>query len=51
MLARAGAEDVAARLDPAEIEHALPRIAEAAYRARYQSDAGAVLRSALGSAA
>jgi hypothetical protein len=51
MLARAGAADVAARLDPAEIERALPRIAEAAYRARYQSDAGSVLRDALGSAA
>ncbi|MGH7337908.1 MAG: DUF7700 domain-containing protein, partial [Myxococcota bacterium] len=51
MLARAGAPAVAARVDPAEIERALPRIAEAAYRARYHSDAGAVLRSALGSAA
>jgi hypothetical protein len=51
MLARAGAADVAARLDPAELERALPRIAEAAYRARYQSDANAVLRNALGSAA
>jgi hypothetical protein len=51
MLARAGAADLAARIDPAEIERALPRVAEAAYRARYQSDAGAVLRSALGSAA
>jgi hypothetical protein len=51
MLARAGAPDVAARVDPAEIERALPRVAEAAYRARYQSDAGAVMRSALGSAA
>jgi hypothetical protein len=51
MLARAGAADVAARVDPAEIERALPRVAEAAYRARYHSDAGAVLRSALGSAA
>jgi hypothetical protein len=51
MLVRAGAADVAARVDPAEIERALPRVAEAAYRARYHSDAGAVLRSALGSAA
>jgi hypothetical protein len=51
MLARAGAADVAARVDPAELERALPRVAEAAYRARYHSDAGAVLRSALGSAA
>jgi hypothetical protein len=51
MLARAGADDVAARVDPAAIERALPRVAEAAYRARYHSDADAVLRSALGSAA
>ena len=51
MLARAGATDVAARVDPAAIERALPRVAEAAYRARYHSDADAVLRSALGSAA
>ena len=51
MLARAGAADIAARVDPAEIERALPRVAEAAYCARYQSDAGAVMRSALGSAA
>jgi hypothetical protein len=51
MLARAGAADLAARVDPSEIERVLPRVAEAAYRARYQSDAGAVLRSALGSAA
>jgi hypothetical protein len=51
MLARAGAEEVAARLDPSEIERALPRVAEAAYRARYQSDTGTVMRDALGSAA
>jgi hypothetical protein len=51
MLARAGAADVAARVDPREIERALPRVAEAAYRARYHSDAGAVLRDALGPAA
>jgi hypothetical protein len=51
MLARAGAAELAARVDLAEIERALPRVAEAAYRARYHSDAGAVMRSALGSAA
>ena len=50
-LARAGAADGAARVDPAAIERALPRIAEAAYRARYQSDADSVMRTALGSAA
>ena len=51
MLARAGADDVAARLDPAALERALPRVAEAAYRARYHHDASAVMRTALGSAA
>ena len=51
MLTRAGADDIAARLDPAAIERALPRVAEAAYRARYHHDDGAVMRTALGSAA
>jgi hypothetical protein len=51
MLARAGADDVAARLDPAALERALPRVAEAAYRARYHHDSDAVMRTALGSAA
>ncbi len=47
MLARAGAADLAARVDAREIERALPRVAEAAYRARYHSDPGAVLRRTL----
>ena len=51
MLERAGAPELAARVDAREIERVLPRVADAAYRARYHSDAGAVLRSALGSAA
>jgi hypothetical protein len=51
MLARAGAAEVAERVNPSEIERALPRVAEAAYRARYQSDTGTVMRDALGSAA
>jgi hypothetical protein len=51
MLERAGAADLAARVDARELERALPRVAEAAYRARYHSDEAAVLRSALGSAA
>ena len=51
MLERAGAADLAARVDARELERALPRVAEAAYRARYHSDAAAVSRSALGSAA
>jgi hypothetical protein len=51
MLERAGAAELAARVDARELERALPRVAEAAYRARYHSDEAAVLRSALGSAA
>ena len=48
MLERAGAPELAARVDVRELERALPRVAEAAYRARYRSDAAAVLRAALG---
>jgi hypothetical protein len=48
MLARAGAADVVARLDARALEEALPRIAEAAYRARYGSDAEVVRAAALG---
>jgi len=44
MLARAGAADVAARVDPAALEDALPRVTEAAYRARYPHDAAADAR-------
>jgi hypothetical protein len=47
MLERAGAAHVAARLDPRRLEDALPRVAEAAYRARYHHDDAAVLRDAL----
>jgi hypothetical protein len=50
MLERAGAADVAARVDAREIERVLPRVAEAAYRARYDHDPAAVLRAALGAA-
>ncbi len=50
MLTRAGAADVAARLDVAELERMLPRVTEAAYRARYQHDPGAVERAALDAA-
>ena len=46
MLARAGAAEVATRVDAAEIEEALPRISEAAYRARYEHDDSAILRAA-----
>jgi len=47
MLARAGAADVVARIDARALEEALPRVAEAAYRARYESDAAAVRAAAL----
>ena len=36
MLVRAGAADIAALVDPLLIEAILPRVAEAAYRARYR---------------
>jgi hypothetical protein len=48
MLARAGGADVVARLDARALEEALPRVAEAAYRARYATDAAAVRAAALG---
>jgi hypothetical protein len=47
MLERAGAPDVAAAVDAREIEAVLPRVAEAAWRARFHHDKGAVLRGAL----
>lgn len=47
MLARAGAADVAARLDPTRVETILPRVAEAAYRARFEHDAEAIRHAAL----
>lgn len=47
MLARAGAPEVARRLDAAALEAALPRVAEAAYRARYEHDDAAVHAAAL----
>ena len=47
MLARAGAGDVVRKLDVAAVEAALPRVAEAAYRARYEHDDDAVHAAAL----
>jgi hypothetical protein len=47
MLERAGAAEIAARLDARLIDEALPRVAEAAYRARYHHDDEDVLKSAL----
>jgi hypothetical protein len=47
MLARAGAERLAERVEPRLVEALLPRLAEAAYRARYHHDDEAVARGAL----
>jgi hypothetical protein len=47
MLARAGASDVAARVDPAALEEALPRITQAAFRARYEHDDEKILAAAV----
>ena len=48
MLERAGAPDAARALDPDRLEAVLPRVIEAAYRARYRHDEEAVRRDALG---
>lgn len=47
MLARAGAADVAARVDPAALEEALPRVTEAAFRARSEHDDAKILAAAV----
>ncbi|MEM7408912.1 MAG: hypothetical protein AAF430_01590 [Myxococcota bacterium] len=47
MLARAGAPEAAGGFDANALEDTLPRVTQAAYRARYESDAEAVLRDAL----
>jgi hypothetical protein len=47
MLERAGAGDVVPRLDLRALEAILPRVTEAAYRARYSHDDSAVLEAAL----
>lgn len=47
MLARAGAGELAARLDAAALEEALPRVVEAAYRARYEHDDAQIRAAAL----
>ena len=46
MLQRAGAGDIA--VDAGAIEAVLPRVTEAAYRARYEHDEEATLSAALG---
>jgi len=48
MLERAGAPDAARRIDLAAVEAILPRVSEAAFRARYEHDDQATLRGALG---
>ena len=47
MLSRAGAPELAARVDVRTLEAVLPRVADAAYRARYDEDEAGVLRDAL----
>jgi len=47
MLDRAGAGDVARSVDAAALEAALPRVSEAAYRARYHHDDATTLEGAL----
>lgn len=47
MLARAGAAEHAARVNPRRLEEVLPRVAEAAWRARFHHDDDAVRRAAL----
>lgn len=51
MLGRAGAEQVARRIDPLRLEAILPRVAEAAYRARFEHDEAAIRAAALGASA
>jgi hypothetical protein len=38
MLARAGASELASSVDLSRVEEVLPKVAEAAYRARFQHD-------------
>lgn len=47
MLERAGAFGVAARVDPRRVEEALPKVSEAAWRARYHHDEEAVRSDAM----
>ena len=47
MLERAGAADVAARIDFTALEEALPRVTQAAFRARYEHDDAKLLAAAV----
>ncbi len=51
MLTRAGAASLAARVDPAEVEAILPKVAECAYRARFSHDDASIHAGALAKAA
>lgn len=48
MLERAGAPEVAARVDLRRVEETLPKVSEAAWRARYHHDDDAVRKGAMG---
>lgn len=48
MLERAGVQDASLRVDPRLLEELLPRVTEAAFRARFHADEEAVLLDALG---
>ncbi len=48
MLERAGVKDAAAALDARRLEALLPRVTEAAFRARFHADEDTVLKDALG---
>jgi hypothetical protein len=51
LLERAGASTLAARVEPGRVEEVLPKVAEAAYRARFQHDDAAIHAGALAKAA
>ncbi len=51
MLARAGAADLASRVEPADVERVMPKVAEAAYRARFGHDDAAIHAAAMARAA
>ena len=50
MLTRAGGAELASRVEPARVEAILPKVAEAAYRARFQHDEEAIRVAAVSEA-
>ena len=50
MLARAGAKELASRVDAADLERVLPNVAAAAYRARFNHDDAAIHAGAMAEA-